>query len=230
MAIATDASTPAFNAVTSATPTCTAFSPPANSLIVVSFANGSDDVLTTACTDSLASHLTWARVAAGYQDATNAFAVEYYWALVGGSAPGSMTVHSTYPAAKYCDIQPWVFTGASPTQSGNASNSGSAATAHLALAVTTTRTGSMVLCTAYQNVGTTPTPASGQTNIIGGSASFDPAGGHDTGSQMLSSPAGAPGAVTMSTTAPTLTLWSGQVVEILAPAAAGNTGQFFEFF
>lgn len=226
MAIALDASTPAFKATGTAATTAVSnsFSPPAGSVIVVGIANMSDDVALSSVSDSLGSHLTWAKIA-NYLDVTDGGAWEFWWAFV-ASAPGSMTVTGTWAGAKNGYSQPMVFTGAASSQSGNASTSGRNATgAAVSQSITSTAAGSVGAMLFYNNSGTALTPGTNQTITLGGSSSYDTASGVNQATMLLTTPAGALGSTITLNTAVSggVALWAALTVEILAAAAGSPT-------
>lgn len=229
MAIALDASTPAFKATGTAATTAASNSfTPVAGLYVVGFTNMTDNVILTSVADSLASHLTWAKIAS-YADATDALAAEFWWAS-SASAPGAMTVTGTWSGAKNGYVQPMVFTGAAAVQSGNASTSGrNTSGVPVSQSFTSTAAGSVGAMLFYNSAGTTVTPGTNQTITFGGTSSYDTVAGVNNTTMLLTTPAGALGStITLNATAPAAANpWAALTVEILAASSAAASGSFW---
>lgn len=185
MALAIDASTPAIaaGAANATSITSAAFSPPANSVIVVCvLADGPGTTVqsVSGMTDNLGSHLGWALITGSQGNESNAAlgGCTEIWYASCPSAQTSMTVTATFAHATSgghspdSAILPIVFTGAATTQNGAANHFVPASPAVQnvpTLNVTTTAANSWVIgCVQNYDSGTGPTVGTNQTDTING--------------------------------------------------------------
>jgi hypothetical protein len=179
MAIALDASTPAAVSVAggATSSTSAAFSPPANSMIVVFvgiFATSATVAQSVSGVTNTGTALTWAKkVGANHSGSAPGGAAEIWWAYT-TSAPGSITVTATYAAAAGGGSDPTdgvmavkVFTGTATSLASAASNAQINTTAAVpSTSITTTGANSWVwgVCANWSNA-TSPIATSGQTIV-----------------------------------------------------------------
>ena len=164
--ITIDASTPALKTASSGTSIVSnSFSPPAGSTLVVPTGLGAGATRTiSAMTDSLGSHLTWAKSAS----ITNNQKEAGIWLAQCPSAQTAMTITATVSGsgANILTIGVIVLTSAGGEGVTNTASAGSG-TPSVTLAGTTS--GSLILAQFTVDTTTAPTIPSGQTNIHNGS-------------------------------------------------------------
>ena len=223
MALAIDASTPAFasQATGAASITSASFSPPSNSLLVIGVGHsGSGFISATAMTDSLGSHLTYTDAVGVVEGGNHAYSD--FWIAPVGSAPGAMTVTASWTgSAAFGDAMGiLVLTGAAVSQVGAAQNTATAASgtpAAPSVAVTTTANGSWVFGFVTNSTSATaPTIPGGQTDTFNAQTMF---AGPNAGFwlQGTSAPTSTSGTVvTINDTAPSVE-FAMVALEILAP-------------
>lgn len=184
MPLTIDASTPNFKDVpiSGTSVASVAFSPPANSVIVLLVVVvGPSTIVTSvsAVTDSLGSHLSWALITGARCNTNNTGNLGgtcEVWSASCPSAQTNMTVTPTYtnPAGAGNSegiVLPIVFTGADTTQNGATATDPQTAAALPSKAVTTTRAGSWVIgCALNYTNATGPTAGTAQTNTINGNS------------------------------------------------------------
>lgn len=217
MALALDASSPAFKATTTSgtTAASNSFTPPAGSLIVLCVAQ---EVLPTPIVSSVTDtgSRTWSKIGS-FSDTVNDVDFEF-WCADAGASPSSTVVTAHYATSQNSfTVNIAVYTGAAPAASQNGATVGtrSSSTSVVSANLTTTHTGSIVI--AYIGAALTAgfTVASGQTDTFGSNATFNSS--TDDWVQQITSPAGASGTVvTIATTTQTFSAWTICIAEILA--------------
>ncbi|HEY5138668.1 MAG TPA: hypothetical protein VIJ25_05040, partial [Methylococcales bacterium] len=234
MALAIDSSTPAPGIFigTATSGTSASFSPPANSVIFAFFAmtgNVSASPQSVASiTDSLGTHLQW-NFYTGSRDniavgSTLTGTTEVWWASC-PSAQTNMTVTSTFTTSNNgtgsqpgCIMQLIVFTGASPTQTGNASIRNSTSTGTPSQTLVTSAANSWVFG-AIQSWTTfvSPTVGTAQTITFNGNVAFGGSTTNDSfwvqSKNATTSTSGT--TVTINDTAPTGIVHHFSMVEVL---------------
>lgn len=229
MALAIDSSTPAVATLTGATPgtslASAAFSPPANSLLVLLFSSQQSGPATTisAITDSLASHLTYTKLVA---ETANHVDAEVWIARVGGTAPGSMTVTATFGSAFDALLGVAVVTGAAATQNGATTGTTSGGGAPSATIASLVGANSLILGVVGNFTGSTlPTIPAGQSDSFNGHAFTLSSAGDAAaawGQFLTGMNLAAGSSATINDTAPTVD-YSMAIAEILAASSGSFT-------
>lgn len=238
MALAIDASTPASAAAAgnASSVVSAAFSPPAGSVIVVFLAvdgAGGSTQSISSVTDSLGSHLSWARITGAQANTPSAGILggtAEVWYASCPSAQTGMTVTANFanPGSGTVSpdglILPVVFTGAATTQNGAVTKISQTSISTPSLSVTTTANGSWVFGVLMNwTNGTGATAGTAQTNTINGNSMIRTNGtdGDAYWVQMQNATTANSGtSVTINDTAPTNIRFQFVVVEILASAVA----------
>ena len=174
MTLAIDATTPVWanSTATVTTLTSASFSPPANALLAVLWANGQNSVGLSSITDSI-SAVTWGVAAKASSLNSTHEGAEVWLGQVGASAPGALTVTSHFASNGSQAMGVVVITGAAPmtAQTGQTQAVNNAAGTGLPSATISALSGSNSLVLAAIANGsnvTLPTIPAGQSDVFNG--------------------------------------------------------------
>lgn len=223
MAIAIDSTTPAYVQAPSGTSATASFSPPANSFIVVPFANQFGNAPTSVTVGTGTAITFTKKVSVSLQGGECEI-----WTGQASATPGSITVQVVASGTLW-DFGAIVVTGAAATQTGAATGTGSNAASAPSITTGALAGSNSLVVATFTNTGTagaTLTMASGNSNTFGSRTYQDPTNANQDWAQYLTGMnIAAGGTATLSVTAPS-TKWCGCALEILAASTAAASPTF----